>query len=82
MGDDGEERTVDEGQLDALALEAAAYIRSRGGALEPAIVVAELCRTGASAQDAWDAIDHGLRSGALVVLGATKIDAGIVRGWL
>lgn len=82
MSEDGEESTVDEGQLDALALEAAAYIRRRGGALEPATVVAELCRTGASTRDAWDAMDHGVRSGALVMLGTTKIDAGIVRGWL
>jgi len=79
-GDD--EATVDEAYLDALSLEAASYLRRRGGALGHAEVIEELGRKGVPARDAVEAIDHGLRSGALVLLGADQLDAGIVRGFL
>ena len=79
--DDGEEKTVDEALLDAIALEAAAYLRRRGP-LPVAEVVAELRRNGCPADDARDAIDHGVQSGALVMLGESKLDAGIVRGFV
>ena len=80
--DSGEEKTVDEGLLDAIAIEAASYLRRLGKPLPVSDVVAELRRTGASADDAADGIEHGVRTGALVMLGEAVVDAGIVRGWL
>jgi hypothetical protein len=77
-----EEKTVDEALLDGLALEAATYLRHLGAPLERSAVIAELCRNGAAPADAAAALDHGVGSGALVELGETMLDAGIVRGWL
>jgi hypothetical protein len=77
-----EDKTVDEALLDTLALEAATFLRRAGGALPRSAVIAELCRNGAAAVDAAAAVEHGLGSGALVELGETMLDAGIVRGWL
>ena len=78
----GEEKTVDEELLDALSLEAASHLRRTRGPLPVAEVIAELRRNGAGPDDAADAIDHGIRSGALVRLGDDFLDAGIVRGFL
>jgi hypothetical protein len=80
--DDRDEKTVDEELLDALALEAAAHLRRVRAPLSVATVVEELRRNGAAADDAADAVDHGVRTGALVMLGEDFVDAGIVRGWL
>lgn len=81
-GGDGDEATVDEAYLDTLSLEAAAYLRRRGGSLARGAVVEELCRNGVTSAEAAEAIEHGLRTGTLVMLGAGMLDAGIVRGFL
>ncbi len=78
---ESDEETVDEAYLDALSLEAASYLRERGGALAPADVLDELVRRGVPFNEAAEALDHGVRSGTLVMLGR-KLDAGIVRGFL
>lgn len=80
--DPGDEQTADEALLDALALEAASHLRRRGAPLPVAAVVRELHRDGVTAKEAAEAVDHGVRSGALVMLGEDLVDAGIVRGWL
>lgn len=78
--DDGDEKTVDEGLLDTLSLEAAAHLR-RHGPLPVSEVIAELRRNGAPAEEAANAVDHGLHAGTLVMLGESTLDAGIVRGF-
>jgi hypothetical protein len=80
--DDGDESTVDEALLDALALEAAEHLRRQGAPMPVSAVVEELERRGAYADDAVAAVEHGVRNGALVMLGETHVDAGIVRGWI
>ena len=80
--DQGEEKTVDEALLDAIALEAASHLRRLGRPLPVSALVEELRRNGAPAEEAADAIDHGISTGALVMLGEAVVDAGIVRGWL
>ena len=79
---DSDEETVDEAYLDALSLEAASYLRRCGGALAPEDVIDALGRRGVSSDEVREAIDHGLRTGTLVMLGTRKLDAGIVRGFL
>ena len=80
--DGGEEKTVDEALLDELALEAAAHLRDVGAPLPVAEVIAALCRDGVSADEATDAVAHGVRTGALVRAGEGHLYAGIVRGWI
>jgi hypothetical protein len=80
--DDGDDTTADESLLDALALEAASYLRRRGAPLPLSAVVDELRRNGAPAREAAEGVEHGVRTGALVMLGEGVVDAGIVRGWL
>jgi hypothetical protein len=79
---DGDDSTVDEALLDALALEAADHLRRRGAPLPVAAVVEELQRRGAHREDAIAAVEHGILSGALVMLGEQMLEAGIVRGWI
>jgi hypothetical protein len=75
--------TADEGRLDALARDMAAYIRRHGAAVDMGIAVAELCRLGCSAEEAADVIEHGLHTGTLVLLGSkSKLDAGFTEGRL
>ena len=57
-------------------------IRRRGAPLPVSVVVEELQRQGAYVDDATAAVEHGVRNGALVMIGETHVDAGIVRGWL
>jgi hypothetical protein len=71
-----------EAPLDALAQAVAAYIRRHGGAVDLSLVVAELCRSGRSAEEAADAIERGLHTGVLVMLGSSKLDAGFMGGRL
>lgn len=75
--------TADEGRLDALARDVAAYIRQHGAAVDMGIAIAELCRLGCSTEEAAAAIEHGLHSGTLVLLGSkSKLDAGFTGGRL
>jgi hypothetical protein len=80
--DQGDDPTADESLLDALALEAASYLRRRGAPLPVSAVVDELRRDGAPAREAAEAVEHGVRTGALVRIGDDAVDAGIVRGFL
>lgn len=78
-----DEDTVDEARLAALAGEAVQYIRRHGAAVDLSIVAAELQRLGCSAEEAADAITHGVSTGVLVMLGSTsKLDAGFTGGRL
>jgi hypothetical protein len=80
--DNGDESTVDEALLDALALEAADHLRRRGAPMAVSALVEELQRRGAFVDDAVAAVEHGILNGALVMLGEQMVDAGIVRGWI
>jgi hypothetical protein len=80
--DDGDEKTADESLLDALALEVASQLRRRGSPLPISAVMEELRRSGVTAEEAAEAVEYGVRHGALVLLGESMVDAGIVRGWL
>ena len=77
-----DDETVDEGYLDTVALEAASYLRRVGGGRLPGEVVEVLGRKGVPSRDATEAIDHGLRTGTLVMLKTNRLDSGIVRGFL
>ena len=76
-------KTADESLLDALALEVASHLRRLHTPLPVLEVLEALRRDGATVDDARDAVDHGIRSGALVWAGEGQamLDAGIVRGW-
>jgi hypothetical protein len=77
-----DEKAIDEGRLDTRARDASEYIRRHGAPLEAGVVAAELCRLGCSTEEAADVVEHGLRTGTLVRLGSSFLDAGFVGGRL
>ena len=80
---DGVSKNDDDPRLAGLARDAAAYICQHGSALDWDSVLAELGRRGCSVAEAADAIEYGLHSGTLILMGSRmKLDAGFVSGHL